>query len=711
MEQQTLTCGDHKFLYVVSGYNKNICVLGETEQCPRARLSTYKSADYYNDFKYLFHGPIGTTNADLIKWEKAILDATRQFAPPETASECRYDFHEQGFLVSNIYKLIRETLPLDWIDVDVNMALKLKCDVCRSHGGNSSTKQLIISPIIEQSPVNPNDPQLIVEQKEPESLPKTPLELFVMRFLPGKSLREIQADLWNKLDVIYNDDSPYKGLIQWATGVGKTIACLMSITQSIDQCVRLKKKFRGIFIAPELSIFETMKGIDELKKYYGVVIITDFKTNIPKNKHVLFMASHQLMTQPKNWNALPKLDLFHYDEVHRCTGSGFFKCFNNATHIKPFMTLGTSATPFTADTNQCKKLKTLFPGTPLSICAINDAVSKKYIAQPRFGATLIKNTQSGKNTLDKFVKTVIPNLLKAKQASDGKCNKIIAFIATTHGNLNPTESIKYVAEQLMLHSTNSVIYSHTGVGKSDKEFVSKKPDGKVHILVTCRKYQTGADICDLDMTIVFKGNSMMFQTLIQIAGRALRLDYTGKVGWCCVVQVGDSNNNVDDIFKSIVMSIATYFKISDKKLTRNKLKNYVKLFFGSFTLDDKLLSVEETMEKIMSIIKPKKKTAADRALDPKNAVKLLIDVTAFILKNKRYLYGSKTLSKFESEKTNHMAQIWRKLTKYENTNKKCKLLSDAEFITQLNKFMKNKTVTKYLTPSHRNHTSTIQSLE
>ena len=99
---------------------------------------------------------------------------------------------------------------------------------------------------------------LIDEQHAIIEKPKSLKEEFFATFLEkGCVPRRIQLELWDMFVSICHTNEKYKGIIQWATGTGKTIALLMLFVLTADKCRREGRIFRGLLIAPMNDIFDT----------------------------------------------------------------------------------------------------------------------------------------------------------------------------------------------------------------------------------------------------------------------------------------------------------------------------------------------------------------------------------------------------------------------------------------------------------------------
>jgi hypothetical protein len=318
----------------------------------------------------------------------------------------------------------------------------------------------------------------------------------------------------------------------------------------------------------------------------------------------LILTTHHSLTKAKNWSKIPKLDLLHYDEVHCITGPKFKKALEqNLSRINPVLFTGTSATPLTANAYQKQLFNKIFQDIYLSKCSINAAVKLGYIAAPKFSVNVIR-AKSTKHQLEAFTKSIDINI-QQKILEDGRCDKVIAYIPSRHGLMTPTECVKYAAKYVKKFISNKyIIYlQDNSDGLSDLDFIKAKPNNKTHVLFACQKYRTGADIRDLDLVAVLMGGRMAWHNLIQISGRALRLDYVGKKGWCCISKIGDESTTADDVFSTIFKELLGYFNIS-KTDSQSTIMQKVKDFFGTLIINTTQLTLEQTMTKINEMHNP-----------------------------------------------------------------------------------------------------------
>jgi hypothetical protein len=166
--------------------------------------------------------------------------------------------------------------------------------------------------IIENDPypihdLNEEDKKVDEEEqrkiRKTKQLTSTSFEKFCSIFLPGKLPRRIQIELWYRFKKICDSpgDIDYRGIVQWPTGTGKTIAMLMLIVLVAERCKRRKIHYRGLIISPKNDIFNTISGDFKKLSEFGIKICDGsnekFSTlYVPRDEHVLVMACHQALT-------------------------------------------------------------------------------------------------------------------------------------------------------------------------------------------------------------------------------------------------------------------------------------------------------------------------------------------------------------------------------------------------------------------------------
>jgi superfamily II DNA or RNA helicase len=441
---------------------------------------------------------------------------------------------------------------------------------------------------------------------------KTLKDEFFSTFLPvGCIPRRIQNELWDLWESTSEKNAPYQGIIQWPTGVGKTIGILMMFVLSAHFTKKRGSVFRGLLIAPTNDIFDTiMHHIHKLSKW-GIVVCEGHNArlsslHIPHHKPIVVTATHASLTDSEIWNKLPSITHCHYDEVHRSTGNEFHRLLQRK--LEDWNTLfltGTSATPRTCNRSQHQKLEKLF-GNPLSIlhqCEVEEAIREGWIAQPRFGVTITTKHHDRKTILHSFVTTLRDSIMDKREKGLWKGGKVIVYL--------PLRSdVREAVDRAQTLMSDWYIYSAVEQSRAneqsrvldDEKFKTDVVDGCPRILFACERYREGSDIDGIEMTVILMGNMMSANVLLQIMGRALRNDYKDKEGWCIIVRPTEDGITEEDIFRSIIIQIMEFIGKHNKTIyTDEKMKTTVEKFFGPLSISGKIYNVDETIQKIQSM--------------------------------------------------------------------------------------------------------------
>lgn len=423
---------------------------------------------------------------------------------------------------------------------------------------------------------------------------------------PGQQPRRNQLELWDQFEAICERWVTYYGIVQWATGTGKTVALLILFVLSAHASKKRGVLFRGLLIAPKNDIFDTI--LPHLRKLIAWNITLceghhgQFSSlSIPTHTPVLILATHASLTDMASWDTLPAITHCHYDEVHRITGEEFHARLQQK--LQEWNTLfltGTSATPKTCASSQHKKLADLF-GNPLQIlhrCDVEEAIREGWIAQPRFGVHVLSNTLPRSAIIHSFVTIIRQSIMEKQSQRLWKGGKVIVYLPTIH---EVAEALSMAKEIMPEWHRYTAIEQDTQYALSDDRFLSDAADGQPRILFACERYREGSDIGGLEMTLVLMGHTIAAYILLQIAGRALRCDHAGKEGWCVIVRPSDHGTTEDDVFDSIVLNIMECIGKEDAVPSKEKTRRIVETFFGPVAIHGKVYRVEETIERIQAM--------------------------------------------------------------------------------------------------------------
>ena len=442
------------------------------------------------------------------------------------------------------------------------------------------------------------------------------LKFFQTFLAKGRKPRRIQNELWDIFETITHQlqSNLYKGIVQWPTGTGKTIAMLLLIVLAKEYCVKHGKFYRGIVISPKNDIFETInkiadgetKSTFEKLSEFGIQVINGSKGQLskkdfPKDKHILVLATHSALIQEGIIAKLPPMNHFHYDEVHYIGGEVMYNSLPAILEAwKTYFLTGTSATPLTSSSKQRDKILALFGDVNQQIniihqCGVEEAVKEGWIAQPRFHVMIGKKTQEEEAHIREYVDAIMMTVQKKKNYDDLKGGKIIAYYECS------IEGTKY-AYQYAQENYNHQALFFTAAGedyeRTDSNFCKGKYEDKPLILFSCGRYLVGSDIEGLEMTARYVGKTIAAHGMIQVSGRALRLDYPGKEGWCMIFRPCEEGVNEDDILDSIVLDIIDLMSKSDKKYDKKDIEAFVRTYMGELSIKGHDKSLTESVKRI-----------------------------------------------------------------------------------------------------------------
>jgi superfamily II DNA or RNA helicase len=452
--------------------------------------------------------------------------------------------------------------------------------------------------IIQKPIVAKHISQMIINFRDKRQLEKK----FYTTFLPNKTPRRIQTELWHIFKQICDEEKKYRGIVQWATGTGKTIATLILFVLSATAHIKKGKIFRGLMIAPKNDIFDTI--IHHIRKLsnWDIVIYEGHNAQlsslqIPIDKHVLITATHASLTDAQQWLKLPPITHCHYDEVHRITGDMFYNALQeNLEKWDTQYLTGTSATPKTCITSQHNKIAELF-GNPLNIlhkCDVDEAIAEGWIAQPRFGVNVIPKGMSKNDTIHAVINIVQKSIADKQSQKKWRGGKVIVYMPL---RIDICQAV-IVAKEIMPEAKIYTAVEHAEASDDDM-FVSDESDGTPRILFACERYREGSDIHGLEMTVVLMGETIGANIIVQIAGRALRQDYEGKEGWCIIVRPSEDGTHEDDVFDSIMFQIVDFIGQGSNP-SQSKVRQLVEKYFGQMAISGKVYDVEETVRRIQT---------------------------------------------------------------------------------------------------------------
>ena len=479
-------------------------------------------------------------------------------------------------------------------------------------------------------------------RKEQEAIPVKKIEKlyekFLRVFLPGKIPRTIQLDLWNNFETICTNDTLlndiYKGIVQWPTGTGKTLAMLMLIVLSAERCKRQGVQYRCLMITWKDDIFDTIKTEFKKLSEFGIDVIDGTHGNIQNvvfpNKPFVLFALHQTLVVGTRIDSFPDIYHVHYDEVHRIGGDKLYNMIdlnredNYLIKWNTRLLTGTSATPLTNNSVQHKKIASLFGEkyNLISRCEIDDAVKNGWIANPRFIPNVIPNnkTKDRAAMIETHVKFVIKTILQKKDQTQidlfgGKCidynessraevayaiNFAKRYIAENHLQIKVYSAIEIKFKEIDGISDEEKKLNNTDISRNDNLFCSAARDDFIHILFACSRYKEGSDIKNLEMTSTLIGNTIAAHNSIQISGRALRMDYPKKEGWCLISRPSDETVTCQDILDMISLDIVDLILSGNNNLVKGDFERIVRNYIYDIDGNGNKINIDESVDRLQA---------------------------------------------------------------------------------------------------------------
>ena len=428
---------------------------------------------------------------------------------------------------------------------------------------------------------------------------------FINAFIPGKALRSHQAELWAVWETILATCTSYKGIIQWPTGTGKTFAMLMLMLLTAQFQAERGETYRGILIAPKNDILDSiMKHVNKMSAF-GIQVLEGQRGNyssltIPSTGSFILVVTHAALADEQAWTRLSGITHIHYDEVHRITGEEFFGQLK--LKLQEWGTkyiTGTSATPKTSNKIQHQKIAELF-GDPMTIlhrAELDDMIARGYIARPRFHICQIENGEDEiqVHCMLEQIQRLVSQRQEAGQWRGGKAimyfdNLQLVNMAYSLAKTKLPSSYKLYAALDRLPPT-----------ENDTQFVSDPADGTPRILFACEKYREGADIDGLEITQVLMGKTIAAYILVQIIGRAIRADFPGKEGWCCIMRPQFEDDGDTTALEHILFDLEAFVQNRPGALMKADFKEFVQNYFGDVQINGRILDLDETLTRVQQM--------------------------------------------------------------------------------------------------------------
>jgi superfamily II DNA or RNA helicase len=435
---------------------------------------------------------------------------------------------------------------------------------------------------------------LVDEEDAIETVQKESLfRQFCNVFLPTSTPRRIQTELWDLFEQICETPEPlsYKGIVQWPTGTGKTIAMLMLFVIANERARRNGTTYRGLLVTVKNDVFRTISKHFAKLSAFGIDIYDGSEGRLssvvlPMNRSILLFATRCALTYDGALERLPPMTHIHFDEVHGIAAEKFYeRLVSQIDTWNTEIVTGTSATPETCSGSQRERLRALFGGTILHRCDVDEAVREKWIARPRFHVSVIEKNDG---VLDAFSQALVDTIGKKKVGG-----KYIAYVETSK------DDAMYVYKRLQTLVDPLRVYSALDGVRTDKEFCDAPVDSDPRILVACQRYQEGSDIHGLEMTCALVGDTISAHRMIQKAGRALRLDSPDKEGWFLIVRPSDPGTTEEDVLDSIVLDIVEF--LGDRNVrTPNVMESIIRAYLGDLRINGMTTDIDTTIRRVQA---------------------------------------------------------------------------------------------------------------
>lgn len=544
----------------------------------------------------------------------------------EVVATTRRELVEREAHIHRHFQAVRQVRlsgqPSEWFDIpwdDVNTYINQQDFVIRSLtiGEIEKIRRISESRIPRRWMEEEEDEEEMKQEEEVPRVENQPslFSLFCQTFLAPHLPRRIQKELWNIFEEVCRtrrlSEETYKGIVQWPTGAGKTIAILLLIVLAHHYCRLAGGVYRGVFISPRNDIFKTIGKDFKKLSAFGITLYDGSHGKfseliIPHHQDILIMACpDSLRKKETGMETLPPIYHVHYDEVHRITGTQFFDGLQEMIpRWKLAYLTGTSATPKTSCPEQHRKFTELF-GDPYPIlhrCEVDEAVQEGWIATPRFLLHVTPKVEKGEDTA--YYQALLTGIRKAiyrkKEMGLWKGGKLIVYTSTIEATRWCANHARGIINDAIVYLAVEGASDGGSGGRSDDAFVRDPADGVIRILFACDRYREGSDVTGLEMTAVLMGDTISAYILIQIQGRSLRADYSGKEGWCLIVCPCESEETEDDVFDRVTLNIFSYLGQQAGGFTPKEIRRYVEMYFADVQLNGRVCSTEETIRRIQS---------------------------------------------------------------------------------------------------------------
>ena len=331
-----------------------------------------------------------------------------------------------------------------------------------------------------------------------------------------------QQEFVNKFNLHIETRKPLNGILQMATGTGKTIT-LLSCLNNYWNIYNIHKPCLWISIQNNILDSQEFYNVDKypfLKE--KVIKLSNGGMNINfekyKDKQVLFILLRQTLTTRDNVDKIPSdyLGGIFYDEIHDGINSSLSETYKGLIKIKETNELhffiGASATPLTLYRSQIDNMTELFDCDKKSLILHNYSYHQAVIDK-----ILIPYCIKFMTTINQIFYNIF-----VEKIQELPTKKILLYF--------PTLEIrdKYIEQFTIKLSLMNV---DVNIWKTDAKYTDyddKFINDKVEIytlMFACDKFKVGTDISDLSMIVDYTGTGIpSVINMIQKCGRLTRKD-------------------------------------------------------------------------------------------------------------------------------------------------------------------------------------------
>jgi len=342
-------------------------------------------------------------------------------------------------------------------------------------------------------------------------------------------LHYYQQEFVNKFDGYIETKISLNGILQMATGTGKTIT-LLSCLNNYWNKFNIHKPCLWISIQNNILDSQDFYNFDKYPFLKDKVIQLSnggFNINLEqyRDKQVLFILLRQTITTGENINKIPDdfLGGIFYDEIHDGINSSNSLTFEKLNTIKQknklHFFIGASATPLTLYREQLDNMCNLFNcSSKNELILYNYTYNQAVIDKILVPYCMNFMTTINNNFYQKFINKI----------TELPTNKILLYFPT----LEIRDSYIHIFNDILKkHKLDCNIWkTDAKYTEYDKQFISDSNNvDKITLMFACDKFKVGTDIPDLSMIIDYTGTGIpSVVSMIQKCGRLTRKDKEKK---------------------------------------------------------------------------------------------------------------------------------------------------------------------------------------